>query len=231
MKNLLILFLFASTTIGYSQTLKGIYIRQAIAGIGDQKELSEKAKEPSVYSYIYSNNISLQELISKGKTTIDTVYIEHLGKKYEQTHTLKKLSKTSYFKNYGENLFILNFTIAGNSTTIKDNIPTYNWSLQDGTKSIAGYSCKKATTTTTRLGRKQTITAWYCEDVPIQVGPIDYNGLPGLILQLEIGDLTKITFKKLQITPDQALHISEPENSAKPVSIKEYEEQYLSGSQ
>lgn len=59
--------------------------------------------------------------------------------------------------------------------------PEFNWKLEEGTKDILGYNCKKATTQ--YRGRKYT--AWYTTDIPINNGPYVFQGLPGLIMELE----------------------------------------------
>ena len=73
-KHSFFILLFFCGFICYSQTLKGIYTRQALKGIGDTSELSERAKKPLYFSYTFSKNISLQELIEGGGTYIDTIY-------------------------------------------------------------------------------------------------------------------------------------------------------------
>ncbi|MDB5243490.1 MAG: hypothetical protein JWP57_4115, partial [Spirosoma sp.] len=36
--------------------------------------------------------------------------------------------------------------------------------------------------------KKQKITAWFAQDIPVSAGPERVNGLPGLILALDIND-------------------------------------------
>ncbi len=70
---------------------------------------------------------------------------------------------------------------------VKDNYqytekqPSFNWKLENYTKEILGYNCKKATADF--RGRKYT--AWYTQDIPINNGPFLFNGLPGLIMEIE----------------------------------------------
>ena len=59
--------------------------------------------------------------------------------------------------------------------------PTFNWKLEKGTKDILGHKCNKATTE--YRGRKYT--AWYATDIPINNGPYVFQGLPGLIMEIE----------------------------------------------
>ncbi|WP_048509624.1 GLPGLI family protein [Chryseobacterium sp. FH2] len=53
------------------------------------------------------------------------------------------------------------------------------WKIEEQTKTIQGYTCRKATT---KYGSR-LITAWYTEKTPIQEGPYTFKGLPGLILE------------------------------------------------
>ena len=48
-------------------------------------------------------------------------------------------------------------------------------------KVIAGKRCKKASA---KLAKGYAV-AWYCTELPVQAGPAGYNGLPGLILEIE----------------------------------------------
>lgn len=56
-----------------------------------------------------------------------------------------------------------------------------DWVIQDETKQVLGYVCKKALCTY----RGRTWTAWYALEIPILDGPWKLCGLPGLILQAE----------------------------------------------
>ncbi len=55
------------------------------------------------------------------------------------------------------------------------------WVLTDETRTIKGYTCKKATAK--YLGR--TWTVWYTEDIPVPIGPWMLWGAPGLIVAAE----------------------------------------------
>lgn len=67
-----------------------------------------------------------------------------------------------------------------------------DWVLLNETKVIDGYLCYKATTEDVIVGRDRTIrkpiTAWYCPKLNYSYGPLGYNGLPGLILELQTRD-------------------------------------------
>ena len=81
-------------------------------------------------------------------------------------------------------------------------------------KIINGYKSYKAT----RSNGK--VIAWYTPAIPINYGPKGEYGLPGLILELEIG---KIIFKatKIILNPKEKVNVQEPKGG-KRVSYEEY---------
>ena len=61
---------------------------------------------------------------------------------------------------------------------VETAIPTYDWKVSSDSKEIMGLKCYQATL-------NDTITAWFCPEIPVSDGPDVYAGLPGLILDLE----------------------------------------------
>jgi GLPGLI family protein len=57
--------------------------------------------------------------------------------------------------------------------------------------------------------KKSTLVAWYTPDVPVSNGPNNYGGLPGLILEVNDGDLT-IVCSELVLNPKEVKEIKEP---------------------
>lgn len=64
-----------------------------------------------------------------------------------------------------------------------------DWKLENESKEIDSYLCYKATSELIVINSKGTfkfpITAWYCPSIPFSYGPNGYDGLPGLILELQ----------------------------------------------
>ncbi len=77
---------------------------------------------------------------------------------------------------------------------VKDDWPDFCWSIEEATKRVAGYTCYRAVGT--YQGR--TITAWFTPEIPVSNGPLEYGGLPGLILELEVWDQPSI-FKAVEL--------------------------------
>lgn len=66
------------------------------------------------------------------------------------------------------------------------------------------------------------IVAWYSPQIPISQGPLEYWGLPGLILEVNAGNTTLLC-SKLILNSDEKINIKAPEKG-KEVSKKEYQE-------
>lgn len=207
-----------------SQTLKGIITETPLKGVGNETELSKKAAKPMTFSYIYSNKKSIQNLISLEKTSIDTSYIEKYGNKYQTTSTVNRPSSITYFKNFDLKKYKVLFTQNEKDANIKESLPVFNWQLTEENKTINGYTCKKATTRNTTFNSNQSIVAWYTDQIPVNDGPMHYNGLPGFIIQVEIGNNSILTFDKLVFNKENTA-IEEPNNSARELSFSEYSKQ------
>jgi GLPGLI family protein len=89
----------------------------------------------------------------------------------------------------------------GKNYLIEDEIQPIEWKIQNDLKEIAGHICMKAVTEDTL--KNQKIVAWFAQDIPIKAGPDRFNGLPGMILEIDINDgammitANKINLKKL----------------------------------
>lgn len=73
-----------------------------------------------------------------------------------------------------------------NYFAVQEALPKMKWKLTNEKKTIGGYNCKKASVEF----RGRTYDAWYTVKIPIALGPWKFNGLPGLIL--EVNDLKSI---------------------------------------
>jgi len=70
--------------------------------------------------------------------------------------------------------------------------------------------------------KETTITAWYAPEIPINQGPENYWGLPGLILEVSDGK-TIILCSKIVLNPKDKKEIKAPKNG-KIVTQKEYDD-------
>lgn len=99
---------------------------------------------------------------------------------------------------------------------ISHNIKDLKWRITEETKTILGYSCKKAIVDfdpIMSIGGE--ITAWFTTEIPFQFGPTTFVGLPGMILQVDQGNYTfYATDIKLN---KEAIKIKKPKGKPQPV--------------
>ena len=117
----------------------------------------------------------------------------------------------------------------GGETFLVHNLKP-NFELSKETKIINGYTCYKATTSETahlsklNIGMKDEINeiiAWYTMEVPIQFGPLNFFGLPGLILELQYSNTT-YTVVDMNFS-NKSIEINKPFKGKK-VTAEEFEE-------
>lgn len=92
----------------------------------------------------------------------------------------------------GDSLYSYSKILAKN-TYVKTSAKV-KWVLKNDKKIIGGYECYKATSeyivNNIKGEFRHPVTAWYCPELPYSFGPRGYNGLPGLILELQVRNVT-----------------------------------------
>ena len=142
------------------------------------------------------------------------------------------------YKNISQNRMAHKAELMGKVFLIKDNLEAYDWELTGETKNIGIYTCYKAVyereeesieinmidgeVKEEKVTKKTTLVAWYTTDVPVSNGPNNYGGLPGLILEVNDGDLT-IVCSELVLNPKKVKEIIEPVKG-KIVARKKFED-------
>lgn len=93
------------------------------------------------------------------------------------------------------------------------------WKITQEIKKIGNYSCFKAIDINSK-NKKQKPVAWFTLDIPIGYGPKNFNGLPGLILELKT---SAVTFKaaKIELNSKEKVIVNKPEKG-KIVTKEEY---------
>ncbi len=132
------------------------------------------------------------------------------------------------YRNLKKNRYINQTEIMSKIFLITDSLQKDNWKLEKETKNIGNYTCFKATRTRevteqtfssdsdslVNITKNQTTVAWYTLDIPIQHGPSDFWGLPGMILEINDGDQT-ILCSKIVLNPEKKTKIEAPSKGKK----------------
>ena len=99
-------------------------------------------------------------------------------------------ANSEYYKNFNTQKQVEKRELGDKDYIIEDTLHHTTWKLMDTTKIILSYTCKKASGKTER---GSDVEAWYTEDIPVSSGPETFNGLPGMILQIDINNEEFVT--------------------------------------
>ena len=148
------------------------------------------------------------------------------------------------FKNLKEDRYTNQHESFSKLFLIQDKLEKLDWELTGQTKFIGEYECFKATMKreieVVQSGisingdkdlssdeneepemKEITVSAWYAPSIPVNNGPENYHGLPGLILEINDGTTTMIC-SKIVLNPDKKVKIEEP-TKGKKVTQEEYD--------
>jgi len=220
------IFLFAFIVQGQSNISGIVYYESTINSKKLDEYLSTKRKniknKALVKSldqvFLYTKSIK-SKLSFSGKEGLFIVE----DKLSTDIHNLgQRINKTSaggskeYYYNDKARLYLIKDCATLGECFIFDN-KFLKWELTQETRKINGYISYKA------IRSNGKVIAWYTPSIPISFGPKGEYGLPGLILELEIG---KIIFKatKIELNPKKKIRVKEPKNG-KRLSFEEYEKE------
>lgn len=135
------------------------------------------------------------------------------------------------YKNIKDERYTKQSDFLGKIFLIQDTLQKINWKLHSDTKNIGKYNCFKATAvqlikvnpySNEPTKKSKTITAWYAPQIPISNGPGAFQGLPGLILELNY-DSKVILCSKVILNPKKPITILSPKKG-KSVSQSKYDQ-------
>lgn len=196
MKKFLTLFTFSLlATIAFAQKLEVTYQETLKVNPDEYKstvKFSSNGKESTIPNDIFAE---LLKSVTEPKDYLLTIYDNQTTyKKVEKLNNQQGNNSFSYddggsaknlLKNLSTKEYFRNANVMDKSYLIKDKLTEYKWQLSRETKKIIGFDVKKATAI---IDSTTTVTAWYAPSIAIKDGPAMYNGLPGLILELDINN-------------------------------------------
>lgn len=203
----------------------------------EKKQTQERLKNRLEKTYILSFNI--EESIFKEEVKVDAMSgaTDSWGNNF---------SRGEQYKNVKENALVQSQEFYGKRFLVKDKLPVISWKMGKETKKIGQYLCFKATaavptnelawydfswsdlreaakvTDSTQVPEvKMTdVEAWYTLQIPVNNGPAEYWGLPGLILEVSSGNTT-ILCSKIILNPKEKIAIVAPDKG-KEITKSEY---------
>lgn len=143
------------------------------------------SKSDYIKDTIQGNINDLSKYMINGRLNVNEIRPEFGGK------TDNKIRL--YYNSLSHNYFIQT-NVALTKIDFEDEVPNINWEIHDESKIIFGYKAKKATA---KIFDREW-EAWYTEEIPISFGPYKFNGLPGLIIEINDNqNFFKYNFKKI----------------------------------
>lgn len=145
------------------------------------------------------------------------------------------------YKNVKSNSLVQEQEFYGKKFLVKDKLQAIDWKMGSESKQIGQYMCFKATATVpsdaltwfsfswsdlaSTAGDKENkeykltqVEAWYTLQIPLQHGPAEYWGLPGLILEVNAGNTT-ILCSEISINPKEKIKIEAPDKGQETTKV------------
>ncbi|QXP72993.1 GLPGLI family protein [Tenacibaculum sp. AHE15PA] len=190
MKALLTLFIAIITLPLFSQKNSGVVLYKIVS-----------KKEANLKKIIKKGNLTS---FFEGKAAFELVFKgdKSLYKRKVNFNKEGEREKINFFEIFGgsDGVFFneKGKTIQSVNKYDEDFLITYlpnKWEITQESKKIGGYTCYKA------VSNKKSKVVWFTPNIPLSFGPKDLNGLPGLILEVEIGKISivasEIVFKEI----------------------------------
>lgn len=144
-------------------------------------------------------------------------------------------SRGDHYKNISDQKLVQSQEFYGKRFLVKDDLYKINWTMGTETKKIGEYTCYKAKAfipsaelswydfswsdlapSTGKEGDEKVeekltiVEAWYTPQIPVNQGPAEFWGLPGLILEVS-SDNTTLLCVEVAISKDDNVSIEAPE--------------------
>ncbi len=124
----------------------------------------------------------------------------------------RPMSETYVNQSDGKRVRLQDFM--GKKYLIEDSLTLMAWKFGPETKEVTGYPCKQATFFNEE--RKQSVVAWYTEQLRPFLGPESFHTLPGAVLQVDINDGERtITAKTIELRPLKKNELKVPSGGTK----------------
>ncbi|MBA5630429.1 GLPGLI family protein [Moheibacter lacus] len=228
-----ILFLVVAVTQVYTQDILNIeyesylkfdveklQIRVEGAGV-DMNEIkrnvAQKMKEPAFYSLILNKNES------------EFKHIERISNDQTDGFAINLAVRSNegvLYKDFQNNFSLKEMSFLNSNYLVKDSIKKFDWKISKDSKELLGYEVRKAEV---EIDSITTAVAWYAPKLNFKNGPDVYDGLPGLILEIQINKenphsgLSTRSYSAISVTVDEKNKISLPKKG-KEISKTAFEE-------
>jgi len=198
---------------------------QAVEGVifYEQKvNMHRNLDNEEMKQYLPEFQTSQMQLLVKGQTTLyksapeDEAEIE--GGDGNVTFRMKR-SESEVYKDRKAKEQLTATEFMGRNFLIREDLESRSWKMTGESKSILGYACNKAVYEDTA----NVVEAWFTLALPGGGGPASYDGLPGIVLEVDVNDGERvITATKVDLKPLEKDQMEKP-SKGKKVTREEYD--------
>lgn len=181
------------TIVSFAQTNKGVVYFE---------HKSDWVKMLAALPFMTQEEIERDQMVHANRKARSVDYIlnfdDQMVQYFKSSENLERYSWSSetYFLQYNTRANLTNdyVELLGKRLNVSDEGINRKWKIHNEIKEVAGYLCMKAETYDSVYQRK--VYAWFTDAIPISGGPEGYYGLPGMILQVIMGNGAKVVTAK-----------------------------------
>ena len=155
----------------------------------ENKESKESIFQKNFFNGIESkiSTLHFQLIVSENKSLFKS--IPEMEKEGETTGEKMAKIVTEFDNKYYTDLklkkIIIDELSIDRNNKVDLGFDSFKWEFLNDTKEINGYKCYLAKTKYAHLD----VFAWYCPKLPYSFGPMEFSNLPGLVLELQKGNV------------------------------------------
>lgn len=182
----------------------------------------QKIKQKNKIEYLKYKKLAEYEMDLMKKIEYELIFNEQesIFKVIEKKNVDEEInmiykSEGIFYKNTDENICFIKKRFSNYSIDLMQ----IKWEIQEDTKSILGYKCKKAigykTDKKNNTFLEDRAEAWFCPAIKHSYGPLGFSNLPGIILQL---DYKSYHLLAKEIIFSDKIKLSKPNFNSKKIS-------------
>lgn len=244
MKNIILFILLFAFAKANSQSIQGVATYQtqrhvdikmdSTSGMNDEMQKSIQEQLRKQFQKEYTLSFNGPEAIWKEEASLD----KPQAPSSSGISIVLSGNSDILYQNIKEQSYTQQSELMGKQFLIEDTLEKPEWKLEKETKNIGQYTCFKATLTEEVEERSfqringeggeeevkkvtKVTTAWYTLDIPVQHGPDEFWGLPGLVLEVNDGKMSMMC-TQVVINPKEGVTIEIP-TKGKKVNEADYE--------
>ena len=245
MQNMTVLMVLFTSSLLFAQDFQGkVYYQSKTKMREGAKKRMDSLKIPD------DRKKMMQEMLKKMLNKSYILTFDKTASIFKEEEKLEQPSASGFsfkipsgilYKNISQKKYTKKKESFGKVFLIKDSLKKIDWKLEKESKQIGNYLAFKATamvkkeksfrrmrkkeiksdSTKIKKPEMQKLTVWYTPEIPVSNGPELYQGLPGLILEVNIGR-RQLVATKIVLNPKEKITIEEPKKG-KEISQAEYD--------